>query len=60
MKDVIGRFHTDGHIAKPATVYRALEFLDRLGLLHRIASISSYVACSGYAHRHTAAFLICD
>ncbi|RZJ17948.1 MAG: transcriptional repressor [Brevundimonas sp.] len=61
--DLIARFGADGQAAKPPTVYRALEFLERKGLAHRIASISAYVACSaGEAgdRAHAAAFLICD
>lgn len=59
--DLIARFGQDGQAAKPPTVYRALEFLERRGLAHRIASISAYVACShGGADDHAAAFLICD
>ena len=60
--DLIARYGTDGQAAKPPTVYRALEFLERKGMAHRIASISAYVACagSGDAADHAAAFLICD
>ncbi len=65
--DLIARFGEDGQAAKPPTVYRALEFLERQGMAHRIASISAYVACSGSAANeagggtpHAAAFLICD
>lgn len=62
--DLIARFGADGQAAKPPTVYRALEFLERKGLAHRIASISAYVACSAEAgtsdRPHAAAFLICD
>ncbi|MGA0546723.1 Fur family transcriptional regulator [Brevundimonas sp. VNH65] len=59
--DLIARFGEDGQAAKPPTVYRALEFLERKGMAHRIASISAYVACTGPdAHAHAAAFLICD
>lgn len=60
--DLIARFGADGQAAKPPTVYRALEFLERQGLAHRIASISAYVACSGHEGdaAHAAAFLICD
>ena len=61
--DLIARFGEDGQAAKPPTVYRALEFLERRGVVHRIASISAYVACSaaaGDAPAHAAAFLICD
>ena len=60
--DLIARFGgAEGQAAKPPTVYRALDFLERLGLAHRIASISAYVACSGDDQSaHAAAFLICD
>ncbi len=58
--DLIARFGDDGQPAKPPTVYRALEFLERKGLAHRIASISAYVACTSEGRDHAAAFLICD
>jgi len=58
--DLIGRFGEEGQAAKPPTVYRALDFLERRGLVHRIASISAYVACSAGDKAHSAAFLICD
>ena len=58
--DLIAAYGVDGQAAKPPTVYRALEFLERLGLAHRIASISAYVACSHGDRAHAAAFLICD
>jgi Fur family zinc uptake transcriptional regulator len=58
--DLIARFGTDGSSAKPPTVYRALEFLEKKGMAHRIASISAYVACSVGDRAHAAAFLICD
>ena len=57
--DLISAFGEDG-AAKPPTVYRALEFLEREGLAHRIESLSAYVACSGEAGVHAAAFLLCD
>lgn len=58
--DLIARYGPDGVAAKPPTVYRALEFLERNGMAHRIASISAYVACSVGDRAHAAAFLICD
>ena len=58
--DLIARFGEDGTPAKPPTVYRALEALERQGLVHRIASISAYVACTQGGQAHAAAFLICD
>jgi Fur family zinc uptake transcriptional regulator len=61
--DLISAFGAEssgGGAAKPPTVYRALEFLEREGLAHRIESLSAYVACSGEAGDHAAAFLLCD
>lgn len=58
--DLIAAYGDDGQAAKPPTVYRALEFLERQGLVHRIASISAFVACSHGERAHAAAFLICD
>ena len=59
--DLISAFGKDADgPAKPPTVYRALEFLERAGLAHRIESLSAYVACSGAADEHAAAFLLCD
>lgn len=49
-----------GAPAKPPTVYRALEFLERLGFAHRIESLNAYVPCRLASERHSAAFLICD
>jgi Fur family zinc uptake transcriptional regulator len=45
---------------KPPTVYRALEFLEGLGLAHRIPSLNAYVACAGGESVHAASFLICE
>ena len=59
--DLISSFsETAGETAKPPTIYRALEFLEREGLAHRIESLSAYVACRGEPGGHAAAFLICD
>ena len=57
--DLIAAF-ADGAPAKPPTVYRALEFLERLGFAHRIESLNAYVPCRLEGEGHAAAFLICD
>lgn len=57
--DVIDRFHPEG-AAKPPTVYRALTFLEQMGLIHRIESLNAFVACDTRDHAHTAGFLLCD
>jgi Fur family transcriptional regulator, zinc uptake regulator len=58
--DLMASFDEGGAPAKPPTVYRALEFLEVIGLVHRIAGINAFIACDGHAAVHTAAFLICD
>jgi Fur family zinc uptake transcriptional regulator len=43
--DLISTFGGDGPPAKPPTVYRALDFLEKQGFAHRIESLNAYVAC---------------
>ncbi|MEL8055257.1 MAG: Fur family transcriptional regulator [Pseudomonadota bacterium] len=45
---------------KPPTIYRALDFLQEVGLAHKIESMNAYVACGHASHNHSAVFLICD
>jgi len=45
--------------AGPPTVYRALEFFQDLGLVHRLASLNAFVGCSHPDQPHAAQFLIC-
>ena len=51
--------HADGRSAAPPTVYRALEFLQGQGLVHRIASLNAFVGCSDPLDLHAGQFLIC-
>ena len=51
--------YSDDKATKPPTVYRALEFLENLGLAHRIPSLSAYTACLDGGPSHSASFLIC-
>ena len=46
--------------AKPPTVYRALDFLVRLGLAHRIESMNAFVACDIGSCERSTIFLICE
>jgi Fur family zinc uptake transcriptional regulator len=58
--DLMAGFGIEGETAKPPTVYRALEFLSRAGLAHRIESLNAYMACRMGEGDHAAGFLICD
>lgn len=44
----------------PLTVYRALDKLISLGLVHRIESLSAFVLCDHEPHSEPAAFMICQ
>ena len=46
--------------AKPPTIYRALDFLVRQGLAHRIESLNAFVACDVGACERSTIFLICE
>lgn len=44
----------------PLTVYRHLDFLTRVGLVHRLASAQAYVACDHPDHPHESLYLVCS
>ena len=43
----------------PASVYRCLDFLVELGLVHRLETTRSFIACDHPDHPHSVQFLIC-
>jgi Fur family zinc uptake transcriptional regulator len=45
--------------AKPATVYRALDFLIDQGLIHRVESLNAFIGCTCPDHQHEQLLLIC-
>ena len=45
--------------AAPPTVYRALDFLQDQGLVHKLERLSAFVACVAHEQDHAAQFLIC-
>lgn len=57
--DLLDQLDGEGS-AKPPTIYRALDFLQELGLAHKIESLNAYVACGHASHQHSAVFLICE
>ena len=44
----------------PPTVYRALDFLLAHRLIHKLESVSAFVACDDVEHPHESQFMICD
>lgn len=45
--------------AAPPTVYRALDFLQAQGLVHKLETLHAYVGCTRPEHEHAGQFLIC-
>lgn len=58
--DILDRMERKGRPPAPITVYRALDFLMKQGLVHRLASLNAYVGCDTTGAPHDAQFLICD
>ena len=57
--ELLDELNALGKKAQPPTVYRALEFLQDQGLIHRIESQNAYIGCSDPEHDHAGQFLIC-
>ncbi len=62
--DLLAALKPDGG-AQPPTVYRALDFLTKAGLAHKVEALNAYTACShgDHADQHThdtAALFICE
>lgn len=59
--ELLSALAADGGRPAPPTIYRALEFLQAHGLVHRLASQSRFVACEhpGDGH-HGGLFLVCS
>lgn len=57
--DLLDRIKPYEQAAKPATVYRALDFLIEQGLIHRIESLNAFIGCNCSDHQHELLLLIC-
>lgn len=57
---LIEELRSQGTSVVPPTVYRALNFLRRSGLAHRVESLNAFVACAHPGPDHQEQFLICS
>lgn len=57
--ELLDRIKPLQHAAKPATIYRALDFLIAQGLIHRVESLNAFVGCRCSGHQHEQLLLIC-
>lgn len=58
--DILHALSRDGERVQPPTVYRALDFLTRAGLAHRVHLLNAYVACAQSGTDHQPALLVCE
>ena len=58
--DVLSDLQADRARAAPPTVYRALDFLQEVGLVHRIESLNAFVGCGDPHRKHLGQFFICQ
>jgi len=57
---LLDELREDGVSAAPPTVYRALDFLLENGLIHRLATNNTYLACAHPEKHHEGVFLVCS
>ena len=58
--DLLDQIKPVNDAAKPATVYRALDFLLAQGLIHRVESLNAFVGCHRSGAKHDQLLLICS
>jgi len=58
--DLLPQLAAEGFNSAPPTVYRALDFLLDLGLVHRINSLNAFVGCSHPGEQHPSCFFVCN
>ena len=57
--DVLDSLKKEHSSSAPPTVYRALDFLQEQGLVHKIESLNAYVGCGNPEETHSGQFFIC-
>lgn len=57
--DLLTQFQKDEPSAKPATIYRALDFLQENGLVHKIHRLNAFIGCIHPNHNRPYFFLLC-
>lgn len=57
--EMLDRLSADGFGNQPPVAYRALEFLVKNGLAHRVRRLNAFTACMHPGEEHAPAFLIC-
>ena len=57
--EVLDRLRQDGFGSQPPVVYRALDFLVKLGFVHKIERLNAFITCDYFGKCSIPIFLIC-
>jgi len=57
--ELLAQLAEEGLGSQPPVAYRALDFLVKAGLAHKIEALNAYIACTHTGQNHSPAFLIC-
>ena len=57
--DLLAQLAEEGFNSAPPTVYRALDFLQHQGLIHKLASVNAYTGCCNPGQPHEGHFFLC-
>lgn len=57
--DILAELSREHEKPAPPTVYRALEFLQDAGLVHRLDSLNAFLGCERPEEEHAGQFLVC-
>ena len=58
--DLLQYLQSEKKGAAPPTIYRALDFLQEQGFVHKLESLNAYIGCSEPGHNESSQFLICN
>jgi Fur family transcriptional regulator, zinc uptake regulator len=58
--EILAELSRDREKPAPPTVYRALEFLQNAGLVHRLDTLNAFLGCDRPEDAHAGQFLVCD
>jgi Fur family zinc uptake transcriptional regulator len=58
--EILAELGKDREKAAPPTVYRALEFLQEAGLVHRLDTLNAFMGCDRPEDEHSGQFLVCS
>lgn len=57
---ILAELQQERGIAAPPTVYRALDFLVEVGLLHKVDALNGFIVCRHVGCHHRGLILVCS